>query len=184
MLNQCLKRATETLSAFHMDQSRCSVRSVTEQLADEVAVLPTRPRALSGAELPVHVPGPSRSARHVPRQVPRRRSSFSAVSVQLWLALARLETYENARKVLNKARENIPTDRHIWITAAKLEEANGNTQMVEKIVDRAITSLRANGVEINREQWIQVGVGRTASGSRVSRRPRAGRPARHRPFFL
>lgn len=70
--------------------------------------------------------------------------------------MARLETYENARKVLNKARENIPTDRHIWITAAKLEEANGNTQMVEKIIDRAITSLRANGVEINREQWIQV----------------------------
>lgn len=27
--------------------------------------------------------------------------------------------------------------------------------MVEKIVDRAITSLRANRVEINREQWIQ-----------------------------
>ncbi|XP_023861301.1 pre-mRNA-processing factor 6 [Salvelinus fontinalis] len=76
-------------------------------------------------------------------------------SVELWLALARLETYENARRVLNKARENIPTDRHIWITAAKLEEANGNTQMVEKIVDRAITSLGANGVEINREQWIQ-----------------------------
>ncbi|KAM5304643.1 pre-mRNA-processing factor 6 isoform 1-T1 [Glossophaga mutica] len=76
-------------------------------------------------------------------------------SVELWLALARLETYENARKVLNKARENIPTDRHIWVTAAKLEEANGNTQMVEKIIDRAITSLRANGVEINREQWIQ-----------------------------
>lgn len=76
--------------------------------------------------------------------------------LQLWLALARLETYENARRVLNKARENIPTDRHIWITAAKLEEANSNTQMVEKIIDRAITSLRANGVEINREQWIQV----------------------------
>lgn len=76
--------------------------------------------------------------------------------LQLWLALARLETYENARRVLNKARENIPTDRHIWITAAKLEEANGNTQMVDKIIDRAITSLHANGVEINREQWIQV----------------------------
>lgn len=83
-------------------------------------------------------------------------SDLTGLSVQLWLALARLETYENARKVLNKARENIPTDRHIWITAAKLEEANGNTQMVEKIIDRAITSLRANGVEINREQWIQV----------------------------
>ena len=82
--------------------------------------------------------------------------TVSVCPLQLWLALARLETYENARRVLNKARENIPTDRHIWITAAKLEEANGNTQMVDKIIDRAITSLRANGVEINREQWIQV----------------------------
>lgn len=55
---------------------------------------------------------------------------------QLWLALARLESYENARKVLNKARESIPTDRQVWITAAKLEEANGNSHMVEKIIER------------------------------------------------
>ncbi|KAJ7389286.1 Pre-mRNA-processing factor 6 [Desmophyllum pertusum] len=74
-------------------------------------------------------------------------------SVELWLALARLETYENARKVLNKARENIPTDRQVWITAAKLEEANDNLPMVEKIIDRAVTSLKANGVEINRDLW-------------------------------
>ena len=38
--------------------------------------------------------------------------------------------------MLNKARENIPTDRQIWITAAKLEEANGNISMVTKIIDR------------------------------------------------
>ena len=57
---------------------------------------------------------------------------------QLWLALARLETYENARKVLNKARENIPTDRMIWVTAAKLEEANGNLSMVDKIIERGM----------------------------------------------
>lgn len=61
---------------------------------------------------------------------------LNVLFLQLWLALARLETYENARKVLNKARENIPTDRQIWITAAKLEEANGNMHMVEKIVER------------------------------------------------
>lgn len=75
-------------------------------------------------------------------------------SVELWLALARLETYENARKVLNKARENIPTDRQIWTTAAKLEEANGNNHMVEKIIDRSLTSLAANGVEIKRDDWL------------------------------
>ncbi len=57
-------------------------------------------------------------------------------ALQLWLALARLETYDNARKVLNKAREHIPTDRQIWISAAKLEEANGNISMVDKIVER------------------------------------------------
>jgi len=39
-------------------------------------------------------------------------------------------------KVLNKARENIPTDRHIWISAAKLEEAQENYHMVPKIIER------------------------------------------------
>lgn len=86
-------------------------------------------------------------------------------SVELWLALARLETYENARKVLNKARESIPTDKQIWMTAAKLEEANGNIHMVEKIIDRALTSLSANGVEINREMWFQEAIEAEKSGA-------------------
>ncbi|CAF5158308.1 unnamed protein product, partial [Rotaria magnacalcarata] len=73
----------------------------------------------------------------------------------LWLALARLETYENARRVLNKAREHIPTDRQIWIMAAKLEEANGNNTMVDRLIERALASLRANMVEINREHWLK-----------------------------
>lgn len=38
--------------------------------------------------------------------------------VELWLALARLETYENARKVLNKARQAVPTSAEVWITGA------------------------------------------------------------------
>lgn len=86
-------------------------------------------------------------------------------STELWLALARLETYENARKVLNKAREHIPTDRLIWITAAKLEEANGNTNMVCKIIDRGISSLSANGVEINKELWMKDAMDAEKSGS-------------------
>lgn len=86
-------------------------------------------------------------------------------SVELWLALARLETYENARKVLNKARESIPTDRQIWIMAAKLEEANGNHGMVDKIIDRAIKSLEANQVEINRDQWLEDAIECDKTGS-------------------
>ncbi|CAK9294731.1 unnamed protein product [Gordionus sp. m RMFG-2023] len=105
-------------------------------------------------------------------------------SVDLWLALARLESYENARKVLNKARENIPTDRSIWITAAKLEEvkarepkdSNAETEkektekdpakksMAWKIIERAKISLSANAVEINRDQWIQDAVNADISG--------------------
>ena len=68
-------------------------------------------------------------------------------------------------QVLNKARENIPTDRQIWTTAAKLEEANGNHHMVDKIIERAITSLSMNGVEINREHWFKEAVEAEKAGS-------------------
>ena len=44
-------------------------------------------------------------------------------AVELWLAYAKLETYENARKILNLAREANPTEFTIYIAAAKLEEA-------------------------------------------------------------
>ncbi|BFZ22629.1 hypothetical protein BsWGS_25668 [Bradybaena similaris] len=76
-------------------------------------------------------------------------------SVELWLALAKLESYDNAKRVLNKAHESIPTDRQVWITAAKLEEAHGDSHKVEKIIERAFNSFRANMVEINRDHWIQ-----------------------------
>ena len=67
-------------------------------------------------------------------------------SVDMWLALARLETYQNARKVLNKARETIPTEPQIWITAAKLEEANGNLDLVDRIIEKASKSLSIHQV--------------------------------------
>ena len=76
--------------------------------------------------------------------------------VELWLAFARLETYDAARKILNKARQQIPTDASIWITAAKLEEAHGKTAMVDKIIKNSIKSLTANSVVIDRESWLKV----------------------------
>lgn len=96
--------------------------------------------------------------------------------------MARLETYENARRVLNKAREYIPTDRQIWIMAAKLEEANGNIAMVDRLIERgksfhflffrspfysllALASLRANMVEINRELWMKDAIECEKAGS-------------------
>lgn len=78
-------------------------------------------------------------------------------SVDMWLALAKLETYENARKVLNMAREAIPTEHMIWITAAKLEEAcNPNpAEVVERIIEKAILSLRQYQAVIDRDQWLK-----------------------------
>ena len=74
--------------------------------------------------------------------------------VDLWLALAKLETYENAKKVLNRARKVLPAEQSIWITAAQLEEANGNMDMVEKIVSRGLKALEGAGVVISRDQWL------------------------------
>jgi hypothetical protein len=41
-------------------------------------------------------------------------------------------------QVLNRARKALPTEQSIWITAAQLEEANGNFEMADKIVARAL----------------------------------------------
>lgn len=76
-------------------------------------------------------------------------------NIEFWLALSKLETYERAKDVLNMARSKIPTERLIWITAAELEESQGNLQKVEMIVERALKSLEAKGVEINRDQWFK-----------------------------
>jgi pre-mRNA-processing factor 6 len=89
-------------------------------------------------------------------------------SVDLWLALAHLEDYQNAKAVLNRARENIPTEKQIWIAAAKLEEANGNDSSVDKRIQMGVSSLKRNGVEINREEWIKSAIHCEHSGSVVT----------------
>ena len=48
--------------------------------------------------------------------------SGSPLSVELWLALAGLETPERAKAVLNKARKAIPTSHDILIAAGRLLE--------------------------------------------------------------
>ena len=74
--------------------------------------------------------------------------------VELWLALARLETYKAAQKVLNRARQAVPTSAEVWVTASMLEESEGNAAMPAKIIPRGIKSLLANGVVIDREWWL------------------------------
>jgi pre-mRNA-processing factor 6 len=75
------------------------------------------------------------------------------LSVELWLALARLETAENAQKVLNKARKAIPTSHEIWIAAARLQEQMGNANKVN-VMKRAVQALAKESAMLKREDWI------------------------------
>lgn len=74
--------------------------------------------------------------------------------LDVYLALARLETHAAARKVLNLARENLPTERKVWIMAAVLEEVNGQSQLVGRILDKMLLSLAQLEVIVKREDWL------------------------------
>ena len=75
------------------------------------------------------------------------------LSVDLWLALARLETPENAQAVLNKARKAVPTSYEIWIAAARLQEQIGQASKIN-VMNRAIKSLVRESAMPKREEWI------------------------------
>ncbi|KAL3424091.1 Pre-mRNA-splicing factor prp1 [Phlyctema vagabunda] len=75
------------------------------------------------------------------------------LSVELWLALARLESSENAQKVLNKARKAIPTSHEIWIAAARLQEQMGNANKIN-VMKRAVQALAKESAMLKREEWI------------------------------
>ena len=68
--------------------------------------------------------------------------------VDFWIALSKL-CIEDAKSILNKARQACPASPLVWISAAKLEEANENPQMVEKIVERAVKSVKQS-----RDEWL------------------------------
>lgn len=75
------------------------------------------------------------------------------LSIELWLALARLETPENAQKVLNAARKAVPTSHEIWIAAARLQEQMGTFERAN-VMKRAIQSLAKANAMLKREEWI------------------------------
>ncbi|CAG7999689.1 unnamed protein product [Penicillium salamii] len=74
-------------------------------------------------------------------------------SVELWLALAHLETPENAQKVLNAARKAVPTSFEIWIAAARLQEQMGTFEKIN-VMKRAVQSLVRENAMLKREEWI------------------------------
>ncbi|KAF8271613.1 PRP1 splicing factor, N-terminal-domain-containing protein [Lactarius quietus] len=101
------------------------------------------------------------------RTILSRAVEVIPLSVELWLALARLETPENAKAVLNKARKAVPTSHEIWIAAGRLIEQEAyaadvseekraeELERVDKTLVAAVRALRAHGVLLTREQWLK-----------------------------
>ncbi|KAF4511015.1 hypothetical protein G6O67_002853 [Ophiocordyceps sinensis] len=83
-----------------------------------------------------------------------RATELIPLSVDLWLALARLETLENAQKVLNKARMAVPTSHEIWIAGARLQEQLGQGDKVNNVLNRAVQVLAKESAMPSREEWI------------------------------
>jgi pre-mRNA-processing factor 6 len=82
--------------------------------------------------------------------------------------------------VLNKAAKKIPTDHVLWVHAAKLEEAEGNYDLVPKLIRKGLKNLSgasikddsglSKSVKITREQWLKEAYDSEMSGSIVTAR--------------
>ncbi|KAJ3535062.1 hypothetical protein NMY22_g6651 [Coprinellus aureogranulatus] len=99
------------------------------------------------------------------------------LSVDLWLALARLETPDKAKAVLNKARKAVPTSHEIWIAAGRLLEQEATREptqkerdegkvksqeqrdkelvAVDKTIETGVRELRKHQVLLTRDQWLK-----------------------------
>ncbi|KAK0614223.1 PRP1 splicing factor, N-terminal-domain-containing protein [Immersiella caudata] len=82
-----------------------------------------------------------------------RATELIPQSLDLWLALARLEVPENARKVLNKAVKKLPNSHELWIAAARLEEQLGEGTK-RPVMKNAVKFLAKQNAMPKREEWI------------------------------
>lgn len=82
--------------------------------------------------------------------------------------MARLETPERAKSVLNKARKAVPTSHEIWIAAGRLleqeatsnhdkplTERNKELEVVDKTIEVGVRELRRHQVLLTRDQWLK-----------------------------
>ena len=81
--------------------------------------------------------------------------------------MAKAEDYKQAQKVLNKARKFNPRNLSVWISAARLEEAQSKSadqpdpklaNKIESILVKANDVLKKNGAAIVREDWLEEAV--------------------------
>lgn len=76
------------------------------------------------------------------------------LSEELWISYARVSDADAAQQVLNKARKAIPTSWAIWIHACRLQEELGKVDMCDRIMERAVKALIKENAMIKREEWL------------------------------
>ncbi|KAF2134408.1 hypothetical protein P153DRAFT_391748 [Dothidotthia symphoricarpi CBS 119687] len=76
------------------------------------------------------------------------------LSEELWISYARVSDADAAQQVLNKARKAIPTSWAIWIHACRLQEELGKVEMCDRIMERAVKALIKENAMIKREEWL------------------------------
>ncbi|KAH8727780.1 PRP1 splicing factor, N-terminal-domain-containing protein [Phaeosphaeriaceae sp. PMI808] len=73
---------------------------------------------------------------------------------ELWISYARVSDADAAQQVLNKARKSIPTSWAIWVHACRLQEELGKVEMCDRIMERAVKALIKENAMIKREEWL------------------------------
>jgi pre-mRNA-processing factor 6 len=76
------------------------------------------------------------------------------LSEELWRSYARVCGPVEAQKVLNMARQAIPTSWAIWVQACRLQEELGKIDVCDKVMERAVKSLIKQSAMPTREEWI------------------------------
>uniref|UniRef100_M8C4I5 Pre-mRNA-processing factor 6 n=1 Tax=Aegilops tauschii TaxID=37682 RepID=M8C4I5_AEGTA len=152
-----IMKITSNAEISDIKKARLLLRSVTQ-------TNPKHPPGWIAAARLEEVAGKLQSARQLIQRGSPRMKMFGSRHA------ARLETYDQARKVLNKAREKLDKEPAIWITftAAKLEEANENTQSVSKTIERGVESLQREGLDIDREAWLKEAEAAERAGSMLT----------------
>lgn len=75
--------------------------------------------------------------------------------LDFWIQLAKLENYDNAKLVLNRARKAFPLEHKIWVYAAMLEESEQRYENIDLVLSRAMKVMEKNGQKIKREDWLE-----------------------------
>ncbi|CCH41347.1 Pre-mRNA-processing factor 6 [Wickerhamomyces ciferrii] len=73
----------------------------------------------------------------------------------LWLLLIDLQSYDEAKSTLNKARKALPNNVNIWLTAIKLEfQNNPESDKISKMIKKTFKECK----EVTRSEWFKIAI--------------------------